>query len=391
MKGWHWVTLLITLLLAGCSAPSTQLAALDAGFGGTGALPCSPTHAHGPGDSGFGGTGHQDQCGFGGTGIIGTITDFGSIWVNGLEIELTQDLTIQSNLGHPVKLAIGQQVITRTEPNALVTDRVEVFYPIAGAIERKTGTTIEVAGRIIRLDQHTQGWVQAQKGDYVAINALPQADGSWLATRIDPNPSKVEKVERPSLKRLETHKALLEGTILDQNGQLVLAPYNLPLSETEAQQLKHGALALVQVAREASRWQVEQIQTLHHWRMDWRQLPKPTVQLKQTDGLRPSTHFDHDATRHYTREQFDATETLKTQQNTAHEQWEQLQSLHERQEDISTTSREQMEQLNEHRELLPAIQTQREQSEMIQQQRDTMSTQRDMLDQTREHAYPYER
>ena len=348
MNIWQLLGLLLALLLSSCTSSSPQLAFRDSGFGGTGALPCTQTHAYAPGDSGFGSTGHSEQCGFGGTGVIGTITDFGSIWVNGLEIDLKPDTRIDSNLGHPVQLAIGHQIITHTAPDALETDHVQVFYPIAGRIEQREGDMIRVAGETVYLNQATRGLTQPQIGDYIAVNGWPRPDGSWLATRIDPNPQQMEKVDRLTLDALRTRRALLEGTVIHQDGKSLLAPYNLPLTAEEARQIENGTLALVMAQRFHQRWQIEQIRTLHQWRMDWRQLQMHQHDIREIRTLPGQPH-----------ERFERL----------HEQQETLYELNERKGEGSE-AREYLESLREQREQAEDIRVYREYNESLSDQRE---------------------
>ena len=343
----HVLRLLSILTLVGCSAPTPQFASLESGFGGTGLLPCPQTQAYTPGDSGFGGTGHSEQCGFGGTGVIGTITDFGSIWVNGLKIALAPNTRIDSNLEQPVTLAIGHQVITHTAPDALETDYVQVLYPIAGRIEQLSQQLIQVAGERIHRNAATQGLKQLQPGDYVAINAWPRADGSWLATRIDPNPQRIERVAPPSLDSLHTQRAVVQGTVVQQQGKYVLAPYDLPLSATVAKQIEQGDLALAIAQRVNKHWQITQIQRLHHWKMDWQQMHQPSHSMPAT----PTQHRQAEPIGQI-RKLREAQHTLYEQRHASREMREQMESLHEQ--------RQQTENMREYRGHFEDLSIQRE-------------------------------
>ncbi|MCK4675157.1 MAG: hypothetical protein KAT61_04530, partial [Gammaproteobacteria bacterium] len=75
---YRTITLFLILSLASCASSRLNMVAADdedkdIGLGGTGMLA----------DTGSGQTG----SGMGGTGIIGEITGFGSIFVNGIEVE----------------------------------------------------------------------------------------------------------------------------------------------------------------------------------------------------------------------------------------------------------------------------------------------------------------
>ncbi len=368
--------LVMTLaLLFSCAAQNTQMASLDKGFGGTGVLPCPQTIAHTPGDSGFGGT-----------GVIGTITDFGSIWVNGLEIELKPSTRIDSNLGYSVKLAIGQQVITHTAQNALETDQVTVFYPIAGRIGQRTDNTLTIQGQTVRMDANTQGLKNAATGDHVAISALPQPDGSWLATRIDPNPRHVEKIERPSLEMIATPRALLEGTVIHRGDQAYLMPYDLPLSASEARAVRNGQLALVVAQRIRDRWLTEQIQPLRHWRMDWHDMRQqhrtlreqvessphaPREMMPERTELLRDAHSAHEIGE-AAREQAEQMREAQTSRDASEMAREQVEQMREAQtsRDASETAREQVEQMRETREQRDSLRQQQEDMQELKEMRD---------------------
>ncbi|RUM90617.1 MAG: hypothetical protein DSZ27_07950 [Thiomicrospira sp.] len=193
--------LLITgfLLLLGCQTSpshpnsSTTVVQNDSGIGGTGQkLTAQNTDPTG----GFGGTGHSSR-GFGGTGVIGTITEFGSIWVNDIEIEYPDNVSVTSPLGTSQaqrSLKLGQQVILETQPTDLetVTTHIELYYPVAGQIRQITKDQIQVENTWIRLTDGTQDDdTPLTQGAYIAVNAFQSSNGQWIATRINDNPNHV--------------------------------------------------------------------------------------------------------------------------------------------------------------------------------------------------------
>lgn len=340
----RWLALLLFALLSGCASDQpTRTAMLDRGFGGTGFTACGPA-AHAGGDSGFGGTGHSAECGMGGTGVIGTITDFGSIWVNGLEIELKPGLRVDTNLGGQVKLGIGHQVITTARPDAQgrpATDRVRVFYAVAGQVSARNGDSLTIAGQHITLDGETRGLRDVRQGDWVAVSALPQGESRWLATRIDPNPNRVSRIARPQLDSLDTSRALLQGTVMHRDGHPVLAPYDLPLNNLD---LHDGTLAVVAAQREARHWQVEQIETLRHWRVDWQQMRS---QMQEVRALHHQMRESREM-----REHGEDLREMREQSEDLHEAREQQEHLREQQENLRESRElyEQQEELREERE-----------------------------------------
>lgn len=194
-------TLLIAgfLLLLGCqTSPShpgstTAIVQNDSGIGGTGQkLTAQNTDPTG----GFGGTGHSSS-GFGGTGVIGTITEFGSIWVNDIEIEYPDNVSITSPLGTSDtqrSLKLGQQVILETEPTnqETITTYIELYYPVAGQIRQITKNQIQVENTWVRLTDGTRyDDMSLTEGQYIAVNGFLASNGEWVATRINDNPNRV--------------------------------------------------------------------------------------------------------------------------------------------------------------------------------------------------------
>ncbi len=378
--------LLLILLLTGCMQATETRLASNSGFGGTGYTTGCPAARLLHGESGFGGTGHSADCGFGGTGVIGTITDFGSIWVNGLEIELAPGLNIASNLGHPVKLAIGQQVITHTQPGTLVTNQVEVFYPIAGQIQRYQDGQLVINGQTITLDAHTQGLKTLHTGDWVAVSGWPQSTGHWLATRIDANPARVSQVERPSLENLNTRKALIEGGVVIHDKTAWLEPYHLKLGQAETWQNKQLALAALQRMRDG--WQLNAVRALHQWQVDWH-----TIVREQHEQMRHmhSLHrgFEHKLARERLLEHHeslkDQHEALEAQRETLQESQDELREHEDSLKEQQSTLQDQKDILDEQRETLQESQEElREHEDSLKEQQSTLQDQKDILDEQRE-------
>ncbi len=134
-------TLLLTLLCCSLFAPSVWAnpcvtkdgfldngiggTGLNGGIGGTGDKRTENTQGRqgGDDDNGIGGTGVEDSNGIGGTGtraadndviyVTGTIHAFGSVCVNGVEIEYTADTPVQTDSVNTLtasSLSIGQVV-----------------------------------------------------------------------------------------------------------------------------------------------------------------------------------------------------------------------------------------------------------------------------------------
>lgn len=147
---------------------------------------------------GIGGTGKQP--GIGGTGIIGTITGFGSIFINGLVVDTAPDLAIafKDRTLRPDALRVGQVVAIEAQ-NAgghLRAIALSVRHEVAGPIER-----IDIAQRMaVVFGQRIaipKGVISAANGsrkisigdlapgDHIDVSGLRRADGVIAASRID--------------------------------------------------------------------------------------------------------------------------------------------------------------------------------------------------------------
>ncbi len=147
MKKWASIFGLLIFLLAGC-APSFQAdngrvvdRGTGTGIGGTGII--------------LAGTEGENL------GLIGRITGFGSIFVNGVEVEYDQATKV-SRAGVPAgvgDLALGQvvEVLARNEQGRVTGSNIRIRYEVAGpvsAINEKSGT-IKVLGQSVVIGAET--------------------------------------------------------------------------------------------------------------------------------------------------------------------------------------------------------------------------------------------
>lgn len=174
-------------LLAACSsaepadraaAPATPMktAVADRGIGGTGIAPVRLT----------------EDRGMGGTGIVGVITGFGSIWVNGIEVEFdpATPVRIDGSSTRGDSLRVGQvAVITATGSGSRLDARsITIRHEVSGPVEavESNGTVLRVAGQRVTFAGQVWGDATTPKvGDWVAVSGLPGPDGGVVATRID--------------------------------------------------------------------------------------------------------------------------------------------------------------------------------------------------------------
>ncbi len=191
----------------------------NSGIGGTGA----PTHKNG--DSGIGGTGtpvnRKNGSGIGGTGIIandsgiggtgqktdhqagiiiGTITGFGSICVNGIEIHYSDStpVSINGETGKVELLAIGQVVSVNVigTGNEVQAQDINVINVVAGPITdiETASNRVTVLGQQVQLSAKTQFSAgttavtdiqNLQKGNFIQVSGLREADGNIIASRVE--------------------------------------------------------------------------------------------------------------------------------------------------------------------------------------------------------------
>lgn len=185
---------------AACRVASlTNPAAEPSGLGGTGAPAVrgpDPGGIGGTGQvatgSGLGGTGRPvvaGQEGLGGTGIVGVVTGFASICVNGVEVEYGPDTPVErsgqaSRLGD---LAVGQLVAVQAQGSGdqLQARRIQVLDAAMGpltAVDRSSGR-FEVMGQPAAALEPAdlQGLAV---GDWVRVSGQRLASGEIRATRV---------------------------------------------------------------------------------------------------------------------------------------------------------------------------------------------------------------
>lgn len=126
------------------------------------------------------------EGGIGGTGIVGLLTDFGSLIVNGLRVELTSGTQIFDTFGkvNESALAPGQALTiyaTRSR-DALVAERVQIDYAVIGTLEQ-TSAGPRVNGVPLEVERNAP--VRLTPGRRVAVSGLWAPD-RLIVSRIDP-------------------------------------------------------------------------------------------------------------------------------------------------------------------------------------------------------------
>jgi hypothetical protein len=192
--------LLVLATLVSCAGPAPEPAREAAVFEPGAA--CRAGHYGGPtlAERGIGGTGAPAKTqvadrGIGGTGIVGVVTGFASICVDGLEVRFdkTVPVSIDGAAATSGQLRIGQLVVVNASlpaagPNAVTQARtVSVRHEVSGPIEAVDvkSDTITVAGQPVTVLPST--WVAGRfgVGNWTTVSGLRQPDGTIVASRLD--------------------------------------------------------------------------------------------------------------------------------------------------------------------------------------------------------------
>ncbi len=166
----------------------------------------------------------EREGGIVGTGIVGAITDLGSIFVNGQRIHFAENKPVHSSFGMRTarSLVPGETVVIEAsrKDGEWQADRITHYMPAIGPVSQSASADIAVLGSdiIILPDTTLVGFGdngRPRPGDWIAVNGLWR-DKTVIATRIiriDPLPEAVlmgtyEKGERDNT-------FLIGGTLVD--------------------------------------------------------------------------------------------------------------------------------------------------------------------------------
>lgn len=208
------------------------VAQMDSGIGGTGIAPGSGIGGTGLYEGGIGGTGNlaggiggtghvASDGGIGGTGVIGIITGFASICVNGIEIHYDRNTPVQVD-GRPGTmrdLAAGQLIVARAAGagQELAAQHIAIIHAAAGPIgsmDRETGE-MRVLGQTVHIARpEDRGNLSALKtGEWVQVSGHRLADGTIVASRIE--------AITPMEARLNGHITRIDSQGFEVNGTRV--------------------------------------------------------------------------------------------------------------------------------------------------------------------------
>ena len=194
--------------VGGTGAPLPQR---PGGTGGTGAVAEGVDGTYfDHGNGGVGGTGAPilRPGGTGGTGIVGTITGFASICVNGMEVHYGKDVPVSEN-GAPASsahLAIGQVVAVEAiaTQRGLQAGRISILNVYEGPLTAlpNASAPLRVMGQPVRLAAGARVAEGLRAGEPVRVSGLRDATGEVVATRIERAPglreaSAIGAIDRP--------------------------------------------------------------------------------------------------------------------------------------------------------------------------------------------------
>lgn len=192
------------------SASLTNPNSIDGGMGGTGAPLNRGMGGTGSPESGMGGTGILERGGLGGTGIVsdnaailpddagggiaimGVITGFASICVNGEEVHYENATPVYSN-GQPAKLgnlAVGKTVMLKAERvNGRLNARaIGLYDAVAGPVGRIdiARQQMQVMGQTVKMNtQMMQQVKDVGSNATVSVSGHRLDTGEIIATRVD--------------------------------------------------------------------------------------------------------------------------------------------------------------------------------------------------------------
>lgn len=202
----------LVLLLALLAAAGARAACEPGGMGGTGMRS----------DGGIGGTGIRAE---GDVGIIGVITGFGSICVNGIEVQYEADTPVSADgqPASPSSLALGKLVAVRALGSGMQARAREIrildaVVGRAAAVDPASGA-LQIAGQRVQLAASTviaPELVGDLVGQNVRVSGLWRADGALAATRIErAPPDAAPRVAPREWPDLGTRQLIVEGFVSD--------------------------------------------------------------------------------------------------------------------------------------------------------------------------------
>lgn len=228
--------------IGGTGAPRTDVLVGRPGIGGTGIGTGGIGGTGAPrtdvvvGRPGIGGTG-IDTGGIGGTGIVGVITGFASVCVNGVEVLYDANTPVLAN-GQATtasELSVGQVVALQASASGsgaqLTARSIGVIYAAVGPLSSvDTGTgKLELLGQTVRTA--TADAVPGLKaGDWVRVSGYRLVSGDVAASRIEPVAAQAQAQVTGPISQLDANGFMLQAARV-QLGNLSLPQGAAPGNE----------------------------------------------------------------------------------------------------------------------------------------------------------------
>ena len=235
----------------------------DNGIGGTGAV------GH---NNGIGGTGQTAELIY----VTGTIHAFGSVCVNGVEIEYTENTPVSTDTNQTIKtssLKVGQVVDIIAEKKTGMgmprAKNIAVRFPLQGAVTKisRDKQVIDVMGKPVQLNDPKAG-ESIRLGDRIRVSGLQSTQGRMIASFIERMPKQASAGTSPSNTRVIpssiTHFSV-QGYVQRRTpeGTVVIEGQSFDLG-VSGKEIKVGTRMIVSGRRQpngtirASRWVREQ-------------------------------------------------------------------------------------------------------------------------------------
>ncbi len=211
----------------GTGAPKKHAATQTGGFGSTGMVAAVPgLGGTGAREGGIGGTGIREggiggtgirSGGIGGTGIVGVITGFASICVNGLEVYFDASTPVSAD-GQPTtaaQLAVGQVVAVQaqTGEQGLLARNIAMVHAAVGPVDAVdlANASFTILGQTARVANRAQ-MATVRSGDWVRVSGHRLAQGTIEASHIEPISPQAHAQLNGSVSQVEAGGVRVEGT-----------------------------------------------------------------------------------------------------------------------------------------------------------------------------------
>lgn len=182
------------------------------------------------------------EGGLTGTGIVGEITDLGSIIVQGHRITFEPSLTTQSALGDkPADQLLPGDVVAvalKRQAQAWHAEEISEIYPLVGPIEAVSKDTIAVLGVEVSLQTEAK---TARVGNWIAVSGFWENE-RVIATRIQ----EIAPLEH----------AIVQGSFAKPDGNASVSVGGIALPNLAVEHAREGDVLRVSIDIAGEQWRV---------------------------------------------------------------------------------------------------------------------------------------